>query len=84
MKLRPEEKETHLYFDEGNDECEVVTFNRKLGNKARKFSKLFPKRIKITKDEDGEVWFTVSKKLISINIKNPNRSKKTREVSEEE
>jgi len=83
--LLPEERETHLYYDEQNDECQITTFSKKLQRKLKKFQAEFPDLVKITLDtEDGEMWFELPKSSLVLNFKNPNKKRKSRELTPEE
>ena len=83
--LLPEEKETHLYYDELNTECTITTFSKKLQRKLKKFQTEFPDLVKITLEtEDGEMWFELPKNSLTLNFKNPEKKRKSRELTPEE
>lgn len=83
--LLPEERETHIYYDEQNDECQITTFSKKLQRKLKKFQNEFPDLIKITLEtDDGEMWFELPKSSLNLTFKNPSKKRKSRELTPEE
>lgn len=85
--LSKKQKTTAIFFNEGSDIAEIITYNTSLKNRLRRFAQRYPELCQLTNDDgQGELTFEIQKKRLSFRLIAPyseERRKASRELAKQ-
>lgn len=83
MKIRKEERETIIIFNEADNEASVFTYNTDLKKRLAAFAKQFPKLAHLDRSfPEGSVEYIIDKRRLSIRFTAPYSEERKRAASE--